>query len=182
MTTMTRETLDSLAAIRDSVFGREPTPYDYRDEPWDQTLQQLPLSCLLWQRFKDYDGARRTFESIDETHRRWENERSSINGRLRLANPDTTDAEAFMRDHARGNLIEIALKEQQPAWKERRQRRDQAEEAWQQLWGAYKALYETIGKVKQEPRQMTVPGMVSPRSDKLADLDRERRKFEAPQG
>jgi len=48
MGTMTRE---ALTAIRDTVLGREPTPYDYRGEPWDATLRGLPASCMLWQRF-----------------------------------------------------------------------------------------------------------------------------------
>ena len=132
-------------------------------------------------RFKAYDTARQAYEAIDETHRRWENERSAINQRLRMANPDTTDVDAFMTDHARGNLIEIALREQHEQAEELRQRRDRADEAWQQYWSAYRALLETVWRVQQEPRQMHVPGMASPRSDKLAELDYERRQFEAPQ-
>jgi len=178
MGTMTRE---ALTAIRDTVLGREPTPYDYRGEPWDATLRGLPNSCQLWQRFKEYDTARQAYEAMDQTHRRWENERSAINQRLRLANPDTTDVGAFMTDHARGNLIEIALREQQAVYAELRQRRDRADVGWQQFWSAYQALLETVWRVKQEPRQMHVPGMAAPRSDRLHELDAERRQFEAPQ-
>jgi hypothetical protein len=176
--TMTRE---SLVAIRESVFGREPTPYDYRGEPWDTTLRGLPPSCMLWQRFVEYDTARQAFEAMDETHRRWENELGAINQRLRLANPDTTDVDAFTRDYATGNLIEIALREQQDVYKELRQRRDKADEAWQQFWAAYQALLDTTWRVKQEPRQQHTPGTASLRSDRLHELDAERRLFEAPQ-
>jgi len=175
--TMTRE---SLAAIRDTVLGREPTPYDYRGEPWDATLRGLPPSCQLWQRFKEYDTARQAFEVMDETHRRWENELGAINQRLRLANPDTTDVDAFMKDHARGNLIEIGLREQHEQAEELRSRRDRADVGWQQYWQAYQALLETTWRVKQEPRQAHTPGMAAPRSDRLAELDAERRLFEQP--
>jgi len=119
---------------------------------------------------------------MDEAHRRWENELSAINGRLRLANPDTTDVEAFIRDHARGNLIEIALKEQQAVYGELRQRRERAEEGWHQHWGAYRALLETIGRVEQEPRQASVSGMASPYADHMQQLKIERRQFEAAPG
>jgi len=179
-TTMSPETRETLAAIRDAVLGREPTPYDYRGEPWDAALQKLPASCQLWKRFKAYDAARTAFEAMDDTHRRWENERSAINHRLRVANPDTTDVDAFTRDYARGNLIEIALREQQDVYGELRQRRDKADESWQQFWSAYQALLETVWRVKQEPRQMHVPGMASPHADRLRVLDAERRQFEQP--
>jgi len=176
--TMTRE---SLAAIRDTVMGREPTPYDYRGEPWDATLRGLPASCMLWHRYLEYDQARLAYDAMHDTHRRWEAELGAINGRLRLANPDTTDVDAFTRDYATGNLIEIALREQQDVYKELRQRRDKADESWQQLWQAYQALLDTTWRVKQEPRQQHTPGMASPRSDRLHELDAERRLFEAPQ-
>jgi len=175
MTTMTR---DALQAIRDTVLGREPTPYNYRGESWDATLQGLEPTCLLWRRFLDYDAVRLAFETLDDTHRRWENELSDINRRLRLANPDTTDTAAFTADFARGNLITMALTEPRDVHTELRQRRDTAHEGWQQFFGAYQALLETMWRVKQEPRQIDVPGMASPRSDKLAELDAERRRFE----
>ncbi len=172
-------TRDALQAIRDTVLGREPTPYNYRDnETWNATLQGLEPTCLLWRRFLDYDAARLAFETLDDTHRRWENELGTVNRRLRLADPDTTDTATFTADFARGNLITTALTEQRDVHTELRQRRDTAQENWQQLFGAYQTLLETTWRVKQEPRQMDTPGMASPRSDKLAELDAERRRFE----
>jgi hypothetical protein len=176
MATLTQE----LTAIRDAVLGREPTPYDYRGEPWDTTLRGLPSSCMLWQRFVAYDAARTAYDAMHDTHRRWQDELSAINQRLRLANPDTTDVDAFTRDYATGRLTEIALREQQEVYKELRQRRDKADESWQQLWAAYQALLDTTWRVKQEPRQQHTPGTASLRSDKLAELDAERRQFEQP--
>jgi len=178
MGTMTRE---ALTAIRDTVLGREPTPYAYRGEPWDATLRGLPASCQLWQRYLEYDQARLAYEAMDQTHRRWQDELGAINQRLRLANPDTTDVDAFTRDYATGNLIQIALREQHEQAEELRQRRDRADVAWQQYWAAYQALLETTWRVKQEPRQAHTPGMAAPRSDRLHELDAERRQFEAPQ-
>ncbi len=176
MATLTQE----LTAIRDAVLGREPTPYNYRGEPWDATLRVLPPSCMLWQRFVDYDAARTAYDAMHDTHQRWRDELSAINQRLRLANPDTTDVDAFTRDYATGRLTEIALREQHEQAAELRQRRDKADERWQQLWQAYQALLETVWRVKQEPRQMHTPGTASLRSDKLAELDAERRQFEQP--
>ena len=177
MATLTQE----LTAIRDAVLGREPTPYDYRGEPWDATLRGLPNSCQLWQRFVAYDAARTAYDAMHDTHQRWQNELGTINQRLRLANPDTTDVDAFTRDHGRGNLIQIALREQHEQAEELRQRRDRADVAWQQYWAAYQALLETTWRVKQEPRQAHTPGMAAPLSDRLHELDAERRQFEAPQ-
>jgi len=175
---MTRE---SLAAIRDTVLGREPTPYDYRGEPWDATLRGLPASCHLWLRFVAYDAARTAYDAMHDTHQRWQDELSAINQRLRLANPDTTDVDAFTRDYATGRLTEIALREQHEQAEELRSRRDKADESWQQYWQAYQALLETVWRVKQEPRRLSTPGMAAPRSDRLQELDNERRQFEAPQ-
>jgi hypothetical protein len=135
---------------------------------------------MLWQRFVDYDAARTAYDAMHDTHQRWRDELSAINQRLRLANPDTTDVDAFTRDYATGRLTEIALREQHEQAAELRQRRDKADERWQQLWQAYQALLETVWRVKQEPRQMHTPGTASLRSDKLAELDAERRQFEQP--
>ena len=176
---MDSATLAKMAAIADAVLGRPDTPYEYRGEMWDATLKRLPPTCLLWRRFVEYDQARSAYDELEATHRRWSDKLTSINARLRVANPDTTDAAQFGVDFARGSLITNALNEQRQILHERQAARDRAHETWSQIWSAYQNLLSTMWQVEQQPRAMDVPGMVSTGRASRAELAAERARFRA---
>ncbi len=113
--------------------------YEFQhDEEWNAMLRTLPDTCRLWQRFREFDQARRAYDAARTARHAQRRELIDIAQHIDVAARDiTVDDDAWMRLEARSRRLELALKDLAGILAEAKTNLRRAEEAWGKAWQAY---------------------------------------------